>query len=354
MSFVPPRCPNPDCANHKQCESGSIIRWGYFDRSCLGVREQRYRCRKCRKTFSRQTFRHDYRDRRPDCNERVFEMLTSGVGLRQTARTLKICATTAQKKMRKMSRTCELLHENLSAKLPAARCYLMDEEESYEGASIRPLTVPILIEKENWFIVATSVGSIRRRAPEGTARRKRQDREEADHGRRPDQSRECVDEVLRALRRRTDGPIELLTDQKSSYATVASEVFGPDLVHSTTSSKAPRTTRNPLFPINSMIAMSRDNCGRLRRRSWLVSKLAKWLRGQMSIFTVYRNYVRRRFNKDAPDQTPAKLMGLLPRNLRPEEVLRWRQDWGAQSVHPMSLGGTRAVSDVALTGGSAM
>jgi hypothetical protein len=60
---------------------------------------------------------------------------------------------------------------------------------------------------------------------------------------------------------------------------------------------------------------------------------------------VYRNYVRRRFNHDGEEETPARLLGLLPRNLRRNEVLAWRQDWGDHSIHPMSPDGTRTVRD---------
>lgn len=350
MSFRPPRCPHPECRVHADPTAGRIIGWGYFSARCRERREPRFRCLVCRRTFSRQTFRHDYRDRRPDCNARLFELLTSGVGLRQSALVLKVSPTTTQRKMRKLSRTCALLHQNLSRTMPQHRTYLLDEEETYETASIRPLTVPIVLEDSAWFIVATGVGSIRRLAPAGTTRRGRQRRDEAKHGKRPDESRQCVGEVLKQLRQRSPGRIQLLTDQKSSYATLALEVFGDDVAHATTAGTAPRTFRNPLFPINSMIAMSRDGCGRLRRKSWLVSKLAKWLRGQLAIFTVFRNYVRRRFNKDKPHETPAFLLRLLPRQLQPYEVTRWRQDWGARSPHPTSLSGERTV----LAGGAAM
>ena len=350
MPFCPPRCANSDCPAHHTPAVGRIVRWGWFTTRCRGGREQRYRCRTCRKTFSHRTFRHDYRDRRPDCNEQLFLLLSSGVGLRQSADQLKISASTAQRKMRKMARTCRLLHENLCPSLPAGGSYLLDEEESYEGASIRPLTVPIVIERKNWFIVATGAGSIRRLAPAGTARRARQQREESIRGKRRDESRTCVAGVLQDLRRRAPGPLQLQTDQKSSYATLARETFGSDVAHATTSGSDPRTTRNPLFPINITIAMSRDNCGRLRRKSWLVSKLAEWLRGQLAIFTAYRNYVRRRFRRDKESDTPAKLLGLLPRQLLPLELLRWRQDWGSRSPHPLSGDASRTVS----TGGVTM
>lgn len=139
MSFLPPRCPNTGWPVHVGPAANRIIRWGYFPRRCRERREPRFRCLGCRKSFSRQTFRSDYRDRRPDCKDRLFELLTSGVGLSQAACVIKIAASSAQKKMRKLLRTCELMHENLSRPLPPDRAYVMDKEETYENASIRPL-----------------------------------------------------------------------------------------------------------------------------------------------------------------------------------------------------------------------
>jgi len=304
----------------------------------------RFVCRSCRKTFSEQTFRHDYGDRRPDVNARVFLLLSSGVGFRQTARVLHLNASSVQRKARKIARTCKLLHTNLSSRLEGGRCWLLDEEETYEGASIRPLTMPVLIEKDTWFVVDTAVGSIRRLAPLGTARRTLQDRHEAEHGIRPDESAACVRAVLETLARKVpEGTVSLRSDKKSSYATIADSIFGQRLQHDTTASDLVRHTHNPLFPINTTLAMTRDNCGRLRRRSWLVTKLACWLATHLAIFTVYRNYVRRRFNRDKEADTPAKFLGLLPRNLVADEVLRWRQDWGEHSIHPLSFTADRTV-----------
>ena len=136
----------------------------------------------------------------------------------------------------------------------------------------------------------------------------------------------------------------LRTDQKSSYATLVRQVFGGAAKHQTTSGKARRNKHNPLFPINTTLAMTRDNNGRLRRRSWLVSKRCSCLQQQMCLFLVYRNYVRYRFNRDAWNDTPAKMLGLLPRALQLREVLAWRQDWGRRSIHPMSSTAKRTVA----------
>ncbi|MCA8965287.1 MAG: hypothetical protein KDC48_10380, partial [Planctomycetes bacterium] len=61
------------------------------------------------------------------------------------------------------------------------------------------------------------------------------------------------------------------------------------------------------------------------------------------LFAVYRNFVRRRFNHDQENETPARLLGFLPRNLDAAEVLAWRQDWGDRSIHPMSKSGAQTV-----------
>ena len=344
MVFVPPFCPFQPCSNHLEPVARFYIRYGYYAPAGRPKRVQRFRCKVCSLTFSESTFRLDCGDRRPDVNPRLFEALVSGVGYRQSARNQKMGISALQRKARKLARHAGFLHDNLSPKLPAERTFLLDEEETYEQASIRTLTMPVLIEREHWFVVATAVGSSRRLAAERTPRRRRQDREELVHGPRQDESRKCVLEVMKELDRRLGGSrLVLQTDQKGSYATIATEVFRDRVVHMTTSSKQVRTTFNPLFPINTTMAMTRDNLGRLRRKSWLVTKKGEFLRSHMNLFLAYRNYVRTRFNRDKEGDSPAVRLGLLPRNLTVAETLGWRQDWGPRSIHPQSPDGSLSV-----------
>jgi len=343
-SFKPPRCPNADCPRHTDPQPRFYRRRGSYWPKCRAAPIPRYHCKSCNRSFSRQTFRHDYRDHRPELNESLFLLLSSGVGLRQCSRLLRSGVRCPQQKLAKMGRTLALLRDNLCPLLPSSRVFVMDEEETYEGASIRPLTMPVVIDRETWFVVAVDVGSIRRLARRGTRRRELQDQEEAKNGRRQDQSRACTERVLRVLAAKCPaGDLLLQTDKKSSYATLARRIFGDRLTHETTSSRRVRDRHNPLFPINVTLAMSRDNCGRLRRKSWLVTKCAMRLLDHAQLFAVYRNFVRRRFNHDKENETPAKLLGLVPRNLDAAEVLAWRQDWGDRSIHPMSKSGAQTV-----------
>src|SRR5262245_31405180 len=175
---------------------------GCYRPQCRNEPVPRFPSRVCRRYFSRQTFRFDCRDRRPDCNEPLLGLLHSGVGLRQAGRLLRLDVHSVQGKLRKMGRTFRRLHRNLCPQLVGERTYVLDEEETYESASIRPLTMPVLIEKEHWFVVATTAGSIRRLAPPGTRRRLRQDCDERVRGPRKDRSQRCVHAVLRELAKR--------------------------------------------------------------------------------------------------------------------------------------------------------
>ena len=88
--FQPPRCPYRHCVHHESPGPRWFRYHGSYRAQCRAHAVPRYQCRACRRTFSRQTFRMDFRDHRPDLNPKLFELQASGVGLRQSARLLKL------------------------------------------------------------------------------------------------------------------------------------------------------------------------------------------------------------------------------------------------------------------------
>ena len=299
----------------------------------------RFCCRNCGKGFSRQTFRMDYRDHRPELNRTLFMLLASGLGLRQCSRILALSLSCTQLKFRKIARHLRAFNANLRGPLPSHATLQFDELETFETRrSTRPLTLPILIERGSRFIVAARSAPIRPSGPMPARRRRAIADDQARFGRRPSRSRPAVRSVLRRGARLVGHlrSVVLETDEKSTYGSLATAVFGGDrLVHCRTPSTLPRHVWNPLFPINHTEAMARDLNGRLRRESWLVSKCRWFLNLQLEIFATYRNYVRPRFNRDR--RTPAQMLGFVRRRLTPGNVLSWRQDWGALSLSPLSV-----------------
>ena len=339
--FSPPFCPHRRCSQHAAPQPGFCVRYGRYRAACRALPVQRYRCRSCRRSFSRQTFRLDYRDHRPHLNPRLFLLLASGLGLRQSSRVLGLSRRCTELKFRKLARHLRRLNLSLRAPLKGERSFHLDEFETYEGErNTRPLSIPMLIDSATRYIVWAESAPIRARGKMTPSRQKALKRSEERHGVRRDRSRAALARTLArgALLVSPARRVRLESDEKSSYPRLAREAFGRGrLVHRRTSSKLVRDTFNPLFPVNHEEAIARDLIGRLRRDSWLVSKKRRYLDLALQLHMAFRNLVRRRFNYD--QESPAQLVGFAPRRLSAMELLSWRQEWGWRSVHPLSRSG---------------
>ena len=338
--FTPPYCPNPTCRQHSDPEPRFFRHHGSFLPKCRRHPVPRFRCGTCRRTFSRQTFRLDYRDHRPDLNRPLFLLLSSGVGLRQSSRVLGLSLTCTQLKFRKIARHLRRLNCNLRRPLPSGSTYQLDELETFEGQrNTRPLSVPILIERDSRYIVWAEAAPIRPRGRMTAARQRAIARSEARHGVRKDLSKGALERTFArgAALASNQTWVFLQTDEKSSYPGLAASAFGEErLIHQRTNSRVARTTWNPLFPINHTEAMARDGLGRLRRNSWLVSQKRRYLDLGLQLYAAFRNFVRPRYNGEK--LSPAARLELVPRRLTAAEVLSWRQERGSESIHPLSRG----------------
>lgn len=347
--FTPPRCPNSICPRYSKPGSEPFfIRRGYYQPKCRTHPVPRFQCRTCRKRFSRQTFRADYRDQKPHTNAMVFALLSSGLGLRQTGRVVGLSRPGITAKFCKIAHHLRRLNENLRGQLGETATLQFDELETYEGRrNTRPLTLPILIDCESRFHIAARSAAIRPRGKMTEARKRAIEDDEERLGRRLDRSRDAIRSVLRAGARlcKDAKRIILQTDEKGVYPNLAKEAFGAErLEHETTNSKLARLTWNPLFPINHTEAMARDLTGRLRRESWLVSKKSAYLNLHLQMLMAYRNYVRPRFNYD--HETPAQILGFVAERMTPWDMSTWRQDWGEKSIHPLERGPFRSIAEV--------
>jgi hypothetical protein len=288
----------------------------------------------------------DYRDHRPDLNARLLQLLASGIGLRQSSRNLGLSLRCTELKFRKLARHLRRLNLNLRGELPEGSRLELDELETYEGRrNTRPLTVPVLIEAKSFFVIWAESATIRPSGKMTEARKRAIAEDETRHGKRKNRSRWAVWRTLLrgAQITRGLGRVELRTDEKSTYPALARRAFGARrLDHRRTNSRLARTTWNPLFPINHTEALARDLMGRLRRESWLASKKRRYLDLALHVFMAWRNYVRRRFNRD--DFSAAQSLGFVERRMSEQELLSWRQDWGEESVHPLASG-TQSVAE---------
>ncbi len=354
--FQPPRCPNRDCPRHADPTSRFFTRQGFYHPKCRTHRVPRFRCRTCRRGFSRQTFRADYRDHKPHVNAQVVKLLTHGTGFRGCARIVGLSRRCLELKARKISRNARWLDHNLKRRVArfgltngeTVKRVHFDEFETFEGRrNTRPVTIAVAIESRTRFHYAAVAAPIRPRGKMTEARRAAIEEEELRYGPRRTRSRTACKVALRRAARVEPGTrsVVLRTDKKRSYPAIAKWAFGTRRVeHIRTSSVLPRGQRNPLFPINNEEAEMREKLSRLRRESWLVTKRRKFLNLHLALYAAWRNWVRPRTNRDK--RSPAMILGYAPRRLRHEELVAWRQDWGLRSPSPL-VDGQWAVGEAA-------
>ena len=146
--FKPPFCPYRECSQHSRPAPRFYLRHGFYHPLCRAHPVPRFRCRTCRRTFSRQTFRMDFRDHRPDLNTKLFDLVTMGVGLRMSSRRLGLTQRCTELKLRKIARHLRQLNLNLRRPLQGEIALQFDELETFEGhRSHRPLRALILIAR---------------------------------------------------------------------------------------------------------------------------------------------------------------------------------------------------------------
>jgi transposase-like protein len=330
MSFRPRHCPRPDCPSFRSHH----FRWrrkGRFTRKCDGRTVPRFLCLECRHTFSSQTFRVDYRLKKPRLHLVLFKDFVSKCTMRQSSRTLECHRRTVAHRLELLGKHCRAFHRAMLGRAQArggvSGVFQLDELETFEQSRrLKPVTVPVLIERHSFFIVHAACAPLPARGGLTPAWRARKERCEKELGeKRRSGSVAAVRESFECLARlhRSDGPVDVQSDGKKSYPPALERAFGGRVRHTRCSSRAVRNRGNTLFPINHTLAMMRDGSSRLVRRSWAAAKLRERLEWHLWIWIAYRNYVRGITNK-APRVTPAMALGIEAERWKRKELLARR------------------------------
>ena len=326
MRFHPPKCPYPHCSSRSR-KSLRFRHRGSYRRACDGRTVLRFECLDCRRSFSTQTFRLDYRLRRPTLWVEVFEQLISKVTLRQIARIHHCSRKSIAQRLTLFGLQARAFHlrtlEEARARFALTGRFQLDELETYEeDRRLSPLTVPVLIERTSFFVLGADVAPLASRGGLSPFHRLKKERREELLGKRRSGSRKAVAGMFELLARFTprSGPLLLESDEKASYRTEARKVFGKRLVHQCYASKSSKRPSSKLFPINHTLAQMRDGVSRLVRRTWASSKRAGMLSLHIWIWIGWRNYVRGITNY-ATKTTPAMALQVLPYQVAIRELI---------------------------------
>ncbi len=298
MTFQPSYCPCGSAACKDQ-PGVQFQRRGTFTRACDGRIVQRFQCKRCKRTFSTQTFRVDRGLRKPAQDQAIFRLLISKVTQRQITRAVPCNRKTVARRIERWGVHCREFHEQAlllrGQGLPWEGNFLLDELETHEtDRRLKPVTVPLLVHKPSHCILHVAVGTLPARQPLSEFDQRRLEKLEALEGKkRTSESVEKVTECFEVLASicPAEGPVRIATDEKPTYGPILKEALGDRVVHERTHSKVPRNTKNPLFVVNHTFAMLRDGLSRLVRRNWAHSKEREKLEWHLWIYIAWRNYV---------------------------------------------------------------
>jgi len=330
MTFQPQRCPNRACASYPLGSPFQYRRNGSFVRKCDGRTVPRFVCVMCGRRFSSQTFRVDYRLRHPNLQRLLLGHFVSKVTLRQSSRILGVTRKTVELRLRRFGEHFQRLQGARLEGRTIAGEFLLDEAETFESdRRLKPVTVPVLIERGSRFIVHVEAAPLPARGQLSEARQRRKLETESEEGVRRSGSRNAVKACCERLRaHRPPGASVLLgTDRKETYPRIFKEVFtGMKVFHSRTSSRARRDRANPLFAINHTLAMLRDGLSRLVRRTWAHAKRRARLAQHLWIYVGWRNFIRGVTNRRR-HETPAMAIGIEERPWTQTGILGWSAEF---------------------------
>jgi transposase-like protein len=322
-TFVPRFCPNPNCKFHR--ELASHWRWkraGYFSRLTPPHLVPRFTCLCCRRSFSSQTFSTTYWLKRPELPQLVFMKAVGGMAHRQIARDLQVAPSTIDRLIARLGRHCLLLHTKLAAGCPPRGPVVLDGFESFEFSQYFPFQHHLLVEAETSFFLHFTDTPLRRKGRMTALQKQRREQLEARLG-RPDPK--ALEMDVRELLQTNFGKLarlRLRSDDHRAYPR-ALRGLGCALEHEVISSKQRRDVGNPLFEINLLDGLIRHSQANHRRETLAWSKRRQSSAERLAMLLVWRNYVKRRWEKRC-QQTPAMLKGLLDRRLSVSDLLRER------------------------------
>ena len=296
---------------------------GFFTRLAAPQRIQRFQCVTCQRYFSSQTFHFSYWLRRPELSLPIFHRLLGCSALRQIAREFDLSPQTVQRRASRLGRLCLLFHQQNRPRGPLNEPVVLDSFASFEYSQYHPTLFHVLAGKNSHFFHGFTDSELRRSGSMRPAQKQRRAALEAVYG-RPD-PRSIEKEVKELLQIVAPEPqaFVLHTDEHLDYPRAVRQLKHLEVTHRTISSRAARTSSNPLHVINLLDLLLR-HCGANHKRETIAfSKRRQGAAERIWAFVVWRNYIKS-VSERHPGETPAMRLGLRRAPLRPEGILTQR------------------------------
>ncbi len=248
-------CPNPRCAYHHEAPSwpwASAIGW--YATKAFG-KVHRFRCPRCGRRFSTQTFSTHYYLKRPIPYRELLFRLVNGGSLRGMSRALRCSLSLLTNRIDRLARQGLALHAQMlhTHRIPEDIC--IDGFVSFDRSQYFPCEIPIAVGRSSAFVLELSHCSRKRSGCMRPAQKAKAKTLYASIHLEPGAIARSFSEVLSSCLTlqptAPSHPFVLITDEKPDYApscTISSAFWtdGPRrLVHLIVSSRLPLPPTTP-------------------------------------------------------------------------------------------------------------
>ena len=334
-SFTPPFCPHPQCAYHKNERFIRCIHYvknGFAHTQKAPFKNQKYRCKHCKKDFSQSTFSIDYRKKKVNLGAEILFGSMNGMSNNSIALKLKVSESTIRNRLSFFARQSLLFEIEKHRKLKISETVAYDGFETFTYDQYSPCYINTAVGSTSMYTYSTTFSPLNRKGRMTFDQKKKLKELLILHGKYPTNAIcKSSQYAFKLLRRFAVGRLKLVSDEHQSYTKALKEVSLDNIEHITVNSSEPRVASNPLFPINHLHRSYRHFFSSQQRETISFQKHEAGLMDKIQLMKVYKNYMRSKFvrsNKsdlDAGKRSPAMYLGLSDKILEMDEIFSRRR-----------------------------
>ena len=223
-----------------------------------------------------------------------------------------------------MARWTELKHAKLSGELKVKEPLVYDGLENFAFSQYDPNNLNHAVGKRSLFIYDFNLCTFNRKglmSPRQKIRKQVLDTEFGPYAK--DVIRSSTRKIFKRLSDRAEGGLVLYSDRHFQYRRVLSiDLADTPITHFQVSSKIHRNYRNPLFAVNNIDLMTRQNLAAFKRETIAFSKHEIAMQDCYLLYMGFRNYMRPKFygthrsDPESSRKSPAMELGLTERILK--------------------------------------
>ena len=317
--WAPPHCPNPNCRYFNTfSREWPYKRKGFYFRESSPCRIQRFTCLACRRHFSTQTFSVSYWQKRPKLIPRIAKLVVTCACNRQIARALGCSPETVARHVARLGRHCLIVQARELRRTSHVNEIAIDGFETFEWSQYFPFHHNVAVDVDSGYFLYHTDSPLRRKGRMRPRQKVRRAELERVLGRPPGRA---VEDGVRELLSAIPSAVIRSDDHRAYPRAIRS--LERNLSHHITSSTRRRDKRNPLWEVNLLDLMIRHSTAAHKRETIACAKRRQASIEKLAIFQVWRNYVKRRWEK-GDRKTPAMILGLANRPWRIRDLLKER------------------------------